>query len=320
MIRNIFFLLFICCSLNQKAFSQLYQYIDYNDRSLLLKEGWELLYTQEGVKITNFTKNLEGIAFSDKLDDVHYRIVMMDSLNQKLDEEEIDVSKGFMHLPAFYMDDQATYYGPLFKKAYELDWKKGKIKSYSNEFIRSKEAYLKQYFKLGGHELFNYIRKAERKKYFILLHAYEDKVDTLFNIADPDDMLYMQPEGRTLSLELVADYAYILNNRESKLYKYELSTRRMLDTVSLPSPNRGRKFPTYRLEQDAITHELYLINSADKEGNFWRVKSEEGIQFEALQIPQLSSMYHAKFHDGFMYNLFYLEDLNASGIYKKPLY
>lgn len=321
MIRNFVLLLFLFFSFNQLALSQRYQYVDNSDLGLLINDGWELLYTQEGVKIVNFTKMMRGLAFSEKLDQDNYRIVLMDSLNRMLDEEMINVNKGFMHQPLFYSDYYRTYYGPLFKKYYVLDWEKEKIKSFSNEFLRSKDLYQKQFLQKEDYAFKNFIRMDKSYKYFTLVSENGARKDTLFDIADPDKMLYMGLEGRTLSVEFINDHAYVLNNHTNQLYKYELQSNTMVDSVDLPYPNKGRNFPYFRIEKDVAKNVLYLVSSIEKDGKFWRIVTDQTrLTFESKQIHQLSSMYHAKFYDGFMYNLFYLEDLNASGIYKKPLY
>lgn len=319
---NCFWVVTFFISFLSEIKAQELMYVSVEDESLLLRDGWRLQYTQENSKILSYTIADKGLAFTKWVDRDHLDIVLMDTLNQVLDSKEINIyMAGRLQAPAFYFDEEACYLGPHFNRQFAMDWERAKIKSSSDSYFRDKSIAQKTTQFKQGHRFNSFIEVTANSKKHVLTHEYLNNTDTLLSIMDSDKMLYVQAEGKPISLEFLGNAVVILCNIENKLYLFDVNVNKVVDTLNLPYSNKSRKFPDFKLEKDRGLSKLYLISSVEENGNFWELYIEEyKLNYAIKKTVTDVSMQYAKIHNDYLYNKFYLRDLRATAIYKKPLY
>lgn len=304
--------------------------ISDKDSKVLVREGWELVYTSDQFGIGDFALNNNGIIISTTFDN-EYHLILLDNEHIKKGEKvAAKISKLRMNFPYFFNSGEKQVFGPCDKLYYEIDLEKFRVR-------RNRYPFKKNRSKDGIHYRQDIYYEGNNKKYDLgsassfnenvkvqtqyLLDYRLWKIDTLYKMSHHKDVMNFNAISPFLQFEVSNDesFIYILDNINGLLIvRDEGKTIKEIELKNLGVKKSAflKSFPI-NLRKDFAENQIYLIYAplgGKKESIIFKVDNNgtiESMKSEKLQSASLGS----KIHNGKLYTTFKIDELKKSAIY-----
>ena len=299
------------------------------DYELLQHEGWDLEFTSAVLKFSQFGVNAEGKVLISKVDK-GYQLTLLNNENliTKSKTVKFDIYKMREGVPILYSHFRSFMFGPSKGKYLEIQIGKENFKGHRYPAsMRKNKRSIPLMYKLNennekaGSAVFS---KEENKLSVFLVDYSASPYDTLYwrsHNANEYVVNSVNPSIQFLEIDSTADII-LINNKSGELLLIG-SDEGIVKNINLSDYyfNRSKYSKDYscKLLQDGVTGYYYLYyNPLGSEGN--RLFKIETFDFalSEMEISKLAS-HNLQVHDSKLYDLFYIEELEANAIYSKFL-
>lgn len=307
--------------------------ISEEDSKVLVRNGWELVYTTDQFSISDFVLDNNGIVIATEIDDAYHLVLLNNEHIQKKDKSVVKFSKLRMGYPYFFNSGDGQVFGPCDKLYFEIDMNKLSLgrNRYPFKSIKGKEGIYYRpdtYYKgisgdmdLGSATTFNSNEKLQTQ--YLLDYSLRE-VDTLYKVSHTKDVFNFNAISPYLQFEVSNDerFIFILDNINGLLVVLDEDKKiRQIELKELDFAKSTfmKGFPI-NLRKDAATDQIYLVHAplGNKNGELYRVSSDGTVvKLQNERFESISSV--SKVYNGKLYTIFKIEELKTSAIYAVDL-
>tara|TARA_R110002012_G_scaffold208942_1_gene379005 strand:- start:5671 stop:6699 length:1029 start_codon:yes stop_codon:yes gene_type:complete len=309
--------------------------ISDEDTQVLVREGWQLVYSTDQVRIVDFDISRSGLIISTIVDGEYHLILLNKEHLVQKDKRIAKVDKLRVAFPYFFNSGNQKVFGPCDKLYFEIDMDKYKInrrrypfKINRRPFIQIGEGYdtyYKQdsYYKTKSKD-FGAVTEFDRVKkiqYQYLLDYSLSEPDTLYEISYDTDMMIFSSVYPFLQFEVLEDKGllYILDNQNGVLSHLDNSGRIQevnLAEFDIQKSGLFRSF-TFNLEKDIFSDQVYLICTPygkDNDSKIFKIRYDGNL--EIIKNEKLKSISSSsKIHNGKVYDIFKIKESRKTAVY-----
>lgn len=325
------FLFAFSCSFLAKGQTFSVKSLSEEDSKILVREGWELVYSSDQLQIGDFEIHKNGIIISTYIDD-KYQLTLLNK--EHLVEKEKIVAKfskfRVMAFPYFFNSGNQVVFGPCDKFYYEINMGKYRIRRnrYPLKKLKSKDDryfHPSSYFEgswnnyhLGAISSFS---RKDKVQYQYLLDYSLQEIDTVYKLSFDADMMTFNALHPILQFDVSNDenQTFILDNKKGLLtHILKDGSVRETNLLELDISKSGlTKSFNLILEKDVASDQVYLINAplgSKSESKIFLINNEGGLELiENEKFKSISRNF--KIHNGKIYDLFKIEGSNKRAIY-----
>jgi hypothetical protein len=309
--------------------------ITEEDTKFLVREGWELVYSTDQVRIVEFGISPNGLMISTIMEGEYHLILLNKEHLVQKDKKVAKVDKLRMAFPYFFNSGDQKVFGPCDKLYFEIDMDKYRIKRNKYPFQRNRrpfiqigdgyDKYYKQdsYYKTKNKDLgiVTEFDKAKKIQSQYLLDYGLAEVDTLYEISYDTDVMTFSSVYPFLQCEVLVDNGllYILDNQNGLFALLDDSGKIHQVKLTELGISKSGFFQscTFNLEKDMVTDQLYLIYTPvgqNKESKIFKADTDG--KLDAIKNEKLKSISSSsKFHNGKVYDIFKIEESGKTAIY-----